>query len=72
MESDIVGVSFFAQLGTYHMIDTQEHLVTDTTESIVPSYLEMSPQKVTAKPGGASLLYSPDVSERSQKTGRGI
>lgn len=72
MESDIVGVSFFAQLGTYHMIDTQEHLVTDTTESIVPSYLEMSPQKVTGKAGRASLLYSPDVSERSQKTGRGI
>lgn len=66
MESDIVGVSFFAQLGTYHMIDTQEHLVTDTTESIVPSYLEMSPQKVTAKPG-EQVSFTAQMYQRDHK-----
>ena len=34
--SDIIGVRFLAQLGTYHMVDTQEHLITDTTESLIP------------------------------------
>lgn len=49
--SDIIGVRFLAQLGTYHMVDTQEHLITDTTESLIPYRLKLSPVFVTAKPG---------------------
>ena len=54
MESDTLGIHFMAQLGTFNLVDTDEHLTTETTDK---------PQVVRPKPNpGNNTTPSPSPS----------
>ncbi len=51
MESDTLGIHFMAQLGTFNLVDTDEHLTTDTTKK--PEIVRPKPNN-TPTPGPSS------------------
>lgn len=62
MESDTLGIHFMAQLGTYNMVDTDEHLTTDTTKK---------PEVVRPKPNpGNNTTPSPSPSPSNNNTNK--
>lgn len=62
MESDTLGIHFMAQLGTFNLVDTDEHLTTDTTDK---------PQVVRPKPNpGNNTTPSPSPSPSNNNTNK--
>ena len=60
MESDTLGIHFMAQLGTFNIADTDEHLTTDTTKK---------PEVVRPKPNpGNNTTPSPSPSPSNNNT----
>ncbi len=62
MESDTLGIHFMAQLGTFNIADTDEHLTTDTTKK---------PEVVRPKPNpGNNTTPSPSPSPSNNNTNK--
>lgn len=62
MESDTLGIHFMAQLGTFNLVDTDDHLTTDTTNK---------PQIVRPKPGNNTTPSpSPSPSPSNNNTNK--
>lgn len=60
MESDTLGIHFMAQLGTFNLVDTDDHLTTNTTDK---------PQVVRPKPNpGNNTTPSPSPSPSNNNT----
>lgn len=60
MESDTLGIHFMAQLGTFNLVDTNDHLTTNTTDK---------PQVVRPKPNpGNNTTPSPSPSPSNNNT----
>lgn len=62
MESDTLGIHFMAQLGTFNLVDTDDHLTTNTTDK---------PQVVRPKPNpGNNTTPSPSPSPSNNNTNK--
>lgn len=62
MESDTLGIHFMAQLGTFNLVDTNDHLTTNTTDK---------PQVVRPKPNpGNNTTPSPSPSPSNNNTNK--
>ena len=62
MESDTLGIHFMAQLGTFNLVDTNDHLTTNTTDK---------PQVVRPKPNpGDNTTPSPSPSPSNNNTNK--
>lgn len=62
MESDTLGIHFMAQLGTFNLVDTNDHLTTNTTDK---------PQVVRPKPDpGNNTTPSPSPSPSNNNTNK--
>lgn len=62
MESDTLGIHFMAQLGTFNLVDTNDHLTTNTTDK---------PQLVRPKPNpGNNTTPSPSPSPSNNNTNK--
>lgn len=61
MESDTLGIHFMAQLGTFNLVDTNDHLTTNTTDK---------PQVVRPKPNPGTPSPSPSPSPSNNNTNK--
>lgn len=61
MESDTLGIHFMAQLGTFNLVDTNDHLTTNTTDK---------PQDVRPKPNPGTPSPSPSPSPSNNNTNK--
>lgn len=61
MESDTLGIHFMAQLGTFNLVDTDDHLTTNTTDK---------PQVVRPKPNPGTPSPSPSPSPSNNNTNK--
>lgn len=62
MESDTLGIHFMAQLGTFNLVDTNDHLTTNTTDK--PQIVRPNP-KPNPNPGTPSPSPSPSPSNNN-------
>lgn len=62
MESDTLGIHFMAQLGTFNLVDTNDHLTTNTTDK--PQVVRPNP-KPNPNPGTPSPSPSPSPSNNN-------